>query len=339
MAYINKIGLANAPYKHAQGDIKTFALKQYNVPEKYIHRISSMYDNSMINYRHSAIGDFTENEHKPFLFKSSTEEASTEDRMQVFFDVAPKMGEKAVRSIIDEKSLQNLTHIITVSCTGISAPGLEFNLIESLNLPANLTRIAINLLGCYAGFHALKLAKAICAEQKNASVLIVDIELCTLHFQKDFTMDNVASTLLFADGAAAVLVSNNSENSLYKLSSFYTEVDLKGKKDMAWQIGPTGFKMTLSSYIPSIIGENILPMMEHAMGNKKEINHWAIHPGGKKILQECARVLQLSGHDLSVSYEILREYGNMSSVTIFYVLDALLKKIKAPGEKVFSGGF
>ncbi len=339
MAFINSIGLANAPYKHAQSDIKTFALQQYGVSEKYVHRISRMYDNSMIEHRFSAIGDFTASNDKPVLLKSKTQEASTEDRMKIYFEIAPKMAIDAVRSILQQTDFKDLTHIITVSCTGLAAPVLDIILLQELQLPNNITRHSVNFMGCYAGFHALKMAKAICAEHATAKVLIVDVELCTLHFQNEFSMDNVASTLLFADGAAAIMVSNKKENSLFEINSFYTEVDLKGKKDMAWQLGPSGFKMTLSSYIPGIISENIQPLIQHAVGDSDTIKHWAIHPGGKNILMECARALNLNTGELSASFEILRYYGNMSSVTIFYVLKALQKKAHLSGDKIFAAGF
>lgn len=339
MAYINKIGIANAPYLHKQSDIKDFAIAQYDIPESHIAKVKRMYDNSWIDQRYSAIGDFTNSNGQPVLLKSKTKEASTQARMEVFFNVAPKMCKKAIREILDEDELQTFTHLITVSCTGLAAPGLEIILLEDLNFPKNITRLGINFMGCYAGFHAMKLAKAICTEQANAQVLIVDVELCTLHFQNEFTMDNVASTLLFADGAAAVLVNNEEENSLYKMESFYTEVALQGKKDMTWHIGPTGFQMTLSSYIPTILGENIKPLLNHAIKNPKEIMHWAIHPGGKKILQEFAKSLDLQDSDLEVSYDILRQFGNMSSVTIFYVLEQMKKNITTKGEKVFAAGF
>ncbi len=339
MAFIKKIGTANAPFEHKQTAIKQFAVQQYNIPEQYMARVERMYDNSWIDTRYSAINDFSLENGDGVLLKSKTEEATTVSRMEIFFEVAPKMCEAAVRKILSETELQNITHLITVSCTGIAAPGLEIILLESLNLPTNTTRLGVNFMGCYAGFHALKMAKAICADEKNAQVLIVDVELCTLHFQNEFTMDNVASTLLFADGAAAVLVNNEAEDSLYKIESFYTEVALQGKKDMAWHIGPSGFQMTLSSYIPTILGENIEPLLNKAIEHPNEIAHWAIHPGGKKILQEFAKALNLEDEDLETSYHILRRFGNMSSVTIFYVLAAMRKNISASNQKVFAAGF
>jgi predicted naringenin-chalcone synthase len=339
LAYIKKIGTANAPFCHQQSDIKNFAINQYDIPNEYTARVERMYDNSWIDQRFSAIGDFTKVNGDPILLKSKTEEATTEERMKIFFDVAPTMCEKAIRDALSEKEMQEITHLICVSCTGLAAPGLEIVLLEKLELSKNISRHGINFMGCYAGFHALKMAKSICAEDKNAQVLIVDVELCTLHFQNKFTMDNVASTLLFADGAAAILVNNEATDSLYKIESFYTEVALEGKKDMAWHVGNTGFQMTLSSYIPSILGENILPLLENAIKDKNEIKYWAIHPGGKKILQEFSKTLELQENDLETSFDILRRYGNMSSVTIFYVLKSLRNKIKNTGENVFAAGF
>lgn len=339
MAYINKIGTSNAPFCHQQSAIKDFAINQYDIPEKYMARVERMYNNSWIDQRYSAIGDFTNTNGSPVLLTSKTEEASTEARMEIFFDVAPKMCKEAIENILNKDELQGITHLITVSCTGMAAPGLEIILLEELDFPKHITRLGVNFMGCYAGFHAMKIAKAICADQENARVLIVDVELCTLHFQNEFTMDNVASTLLFADGAAAILVTNQSKDSLYKMESFYTEVALQGKKDMAWHIGPSGFQMTLSSYIPTILGENILPLLNNAITDKNKVTHWAIHPGGKKILQEFSNALALNAEDLKTSFDILRNYGNMSSVTIFFVLEAMSKRISNTGETVFAAGF
>ena len=154
-------------------------------------------------------------------------------------------------------------------------------------------------------------------------------------------MDNIAASLLFGDGAAAAYITN--EKGLYQIDDFYSEVAYQGYKDMAWNVYASGFQMTLSAYIPFVIGEQIEPMLMHALSNKNirqnEIQHWAIHPGGKKILSEIEKVLSLASTDLDTSYAVLREYGNMSSVTIFYVLDAMRSKIKHADEQVFAAAF
>jgi predicted naringenin-chalcone synthase len=196
-------------------------------------------------------------------------------------------------------------------------------------------------MGCYAAIHALKQANAICKSQANAQVLIVDVELCTIHFQDEYTMDNIAASLLFGDGAAAVLVSN--EKGIYSIEDFYSEVALDGYNDMAWNISSTGFLMTLSGYVPSIIASNIEPMLLNSLKKmnikKDDIQHWAIHPGGKKIVTEIEKVLNLNSKDVEISRSVLNDFGNMSSVTILYVLKKMQEQIKAPNETIYSVAF
>jgi predicted naringenin-chalcone synthase len=173
--------------------------------------------------------------------------------------------------------------------------------------------------------------------------LIVDTELCTIHFQKEYTPDNAASSLLFADGSAAVLVSNkiNSNHSV-SIDGFYSLVEYKGKKDMAWELSSKGFLMTLSGYVPQLIEEDIASLvadsLEHHHIDQKEITHWCIHPGGKKILQVIEQKLKLQKDDLCFSKKVLQSYGNMSSPTILFVLKEMWNTIK-DGANIFGVAF
>jgi predicted naringenin-chalcone synthase len=180
-------------------------------------------------------------------------------------------------------------------------------------------------MGCYAGIHALKTADAICKADPQAKVLIVCTELCTLHFQREPTIDNIASSLLFADGsAAAVITADDHPAKGIRLDGFYSEVIPKGKKDMAWEISSTGFLMTLSSYIPDLLEEDFSQFTTRALARtgltQQDITHWCIHPGGKKILEAVYKTLSLPPHELQASYDVLQHYGNMSSPTILFVL-------------------
>lgn len=341
MAFIQSIGLAPAPFRHAQKDILQFMLQQYDLPLDHAEKIQRLYHRSEIDFRHSVLEDFSLPETQWTLLERGTS-VSLEKRMACFFRMAPILCEQAIRNCMPEMSeWTKVTHLITVSCTGLSAPGLDIQLIQQLSLPTDIQRSAINFMGCYAGIHALKQADAICKSNPAARVLIVDVELCTLHFQTPYTLDNVAASLLFADGAAAVLISN--ESGYFSIEDYYSEVALGGYDDMSWQLSSEGFLMSLSGYVPSIIAENITPMLQHALEKhhlkKEEIRHWAIHPGGKKIVSELARALSLSEADTAMSRSILREYGNMSSVTIFYVLDHLRRSAPPAGERVLALAF
>lgn len=226
----------------------------------------------------------------------------------------------------------------------MSAPGLDLELMEILNLPVNSWRTSVNFMGCYAAIHALKLADAICKSDASANVLIVCVEFCTLHFQRDYTPDNIASGILFADGAAAVLVTGNKEIEGLNIEHFYSSVSFKGKQEMVWELSSTGFLLNLSSYIPDLIEENFNPFVNEALNGttltKKDITHWCIHPGGKKILQAVHNSLQFSNGQLQNSYDVLSEYGNMSSPTILFVLKKIQQKLtREQNNKIFGAAF
>jgi predicted naringenin-chalcone synthase len=186
-------------------------------------------------------------------------------------------------------------------------------------------------MGCYAAVHALKLADAICDSDTEARVLVVCTELCTIHFQRENTMDNIASSLLFGDGSAAALITpDNASKEGVVIDSFYSEVVLKGKRDMAWELSSTGFMMTLSGYIPDLIEEDFRAVFQRALdkGNKKmeEVDGWCIHPGGKKVLKAIQKSLGIEQEQLTSSYEVLNNYGNLSSATILFVLKKMMEK-------------
>jgi predicted naringenin-chalcone synthase len=203
-----------------------------------------------------------------------------------------------------------------------------------MDLPKTIFRTSINFMGCYAAIHALKLADAICETDRQANVLIVCTELCTLHFQKEATMDNMASSLLFGDGSSAMLVMHDEAKAEgIFIDGFHSEVKPKGKRDMAWELSSSGFLMTLSGYVPDLIEEDFAQIVADALKkNGKtigDISHWCIHPGGKKILQAIHKSLGFSNGQLQHSYDILREFGNLSSATILFVLRKIMQEKKA----------
>jgi alkylresorcinol/alkylpyrone synthase len=313
----------------------------YDVPEHDLAKVQRMITRSEIDERYSVLDDFN----KPILYRKMYQKGkldTVEKRMQLFFNYAPALCIQAVQQCVQHTiPVKKITHFITVSCTGLAAPGLDVVLMKQLGIPSHVHRSAINFMGCYAAIHALKQADAICKANKNAQVLLVDVELCTLHFQDTFSLENMASSSLFADGAAAVLVNN--EIGLYKITDFYSDIQWNNVADMAWNISSTGFQMTLSNYIPSILAEEIEPMLMRSLQalslQKGDIKHWAIHPGGKKIITEIAKALSLQKEDTQISRNVLRSNGNMSSVTILYVLQHMLQKIQAPNENVYCVAF
>ena len=220
-----------------------------------------------------------------------------------------------------------ITHLITVSCTGMYAPGLDIELVEALGLNYSTQRTAINFMGCYGAFNGLKVADSIVRANPEAKVLLVCVELCTLHFQKKNDDNNLLSNALFADGAAAVLIENQPRGLSLELRSFYCDLLPEGRADMAWYVSDFGFEMVLTSYVPKLVQGGIKQLVERlrAQSGVEMIDYYAIHPGGRAILEVIERELGLAREENRFSYDVLRDFGNMSSVTILFVLQRLLQ--------------
>lgn len=334
MSKIISIGTAVPAYKHRQQDILHFMEHIYAFTDGDKRKLRFLYNQSSIETRYSVIGDYSRPlpEWKFYPHSENMEPfPSIEQRMTWYNRYAPLLSLDAIRHCLEGKLKENeITHLITVSCTGMSAPGLDLQLMELMDLPRTIYRTSINFMGCYAAIHALKMANAICYSEKDAKVLIVCTELCTLHFQREATVDNIASSLLFGDGSAAVLVvPDESSFKGISLKSFYSEIIPKGKKDMSWELSSTGFLMTLSGYIPDLIEEDFEPLVSRALTKagytKESISSWCIHPGGKKIIEVIQKSMQLQPQQVESSYQVLKEYGNMSSPTLLFVLKKIMQ--------------
>jgi alpha-pyrone synthase len=256
--------------------------------------------------------------------------------MQVYRHEALPLALKAVHTCIkgySSRQASEITHIITVSCTGMYAPGLDIELIEALALPTSTQRYNINFMGCYAAFNGLKLADAICKSTPDALVLLVCVELCTIHYQKSKNYDQWVSNALFGDGAAAVLLDskNPSNEKALSLENFYCDIAPEGKDEMAWHVGNTGFEMILSSYVPSLVRLGIKQLTNALLLNTgcsiQDVDYFAIHPGGKKILTAVEDALGIKKEDNRFAYEVLKQYGNMSSPTVLFVLSAIFEQL------------
>jgi predicted naringenin-chalcone synthase len=318
----------------------------YNLDEIDKRKLSFLYSQSGIEQRYSVIEDFSKRSVDwSFIPQEKGDAPSLEKRLDLYQQLALPLSLEAIQNCIEGQiPASKISHLITVSCTGMSAPGLDLQIAEELNLSPNVFRTSVNFMGCYAAIHAMKIAKMICDTTPNANVVIVSTELCTIHFQKEYTLDNAASSLLFGDGSAAMLISNtNTSSSNISMKHFFAQVSTKGKKDMSWELSSKGFLMTLSGYVPQLIHEDIGALLENALKEsgikKEEITHWCIHPGGKKIIDVIQKKLQLTPEDLSFSSNILSRYGNMSSATIIYVLKEIMDASADKKATVFGVAF
>lgn len=332
MSYILAIETAVPEFKHFQKDIIAF-YQNATDDETIKRKIKIVGEKAAIHTRYSIVEDFSKTVDEFTFFPKNRfllPEPTLNTRMDLFKKHALNLSLNAIKKIKNFNNFKNtITHIISVTCTGLYAPGLDIEIIRALNLSPNTQRNSINFMGCNAAILALKYADAICTSTKNANVLIVCTEISTVHFQTNFSDDYLLSTSLFGDGSAAILVSSNYQPEFnypkISIQSFHSVILHQGQNDMAWNISDKGFILNLSSYISQLINGNIKDMLQSIDINSNTIDYWAIHPGGKKIVDDFAEALQLKNEDLKESYNVLANYGNMSSPTVLFVLKEIIE--------------
>ncbi|MDQ2772029.1 MAG: type III polyketide synthase [Bacteroidota bacterium] len=336
-SYLGAIGTANPVHRIAQPQIADFMARALAFDENATRKLRALYRVSGIEHRYSvlpdygrALGDYT------FFPNTANLEPfpSVGQRMAVYRREALPLAVEAVRDAlrqVPEFDLAGITHLVTVSCTGMYAPGLDIELVQALGLRPDVRRTCVNFMGCYAAVNALKLADAFCRADAEARVLIVSVELCTLHFQKSPEEDHLVSNALFGDGAAACLVQGRPLPAgvpSLEMQGFHCGLEPDGHDDMAWHINDFGFEMTLSSYVPKLIQRGIGKLTDGLLASLPvqlgDIRHFAIHPGGRKILETIETELGLTRDDNRHAYHVLRNYGNMSSATVLFVLREVL---------------
>lgn len=351
MSYITAIGTANPANRFCQSMIADFMLRAMRLGNGDARKLKMIFRASGIAYRHSVLEDY--GKVSDFTFYPNTSDLEpfpgTAMRLEVFRRHALDLSTDAFRSMLGSCpgfQTSSITHLIVVCCTGMYAPGLDIDLVNALKLPTTIARTAINFMGCHASFNALKIADALCKSDARAKVVIVATELCSLHFQRSATDDNLLANALFADGSAAVLVEAQSNNRLrLKMEVFHSDLAPDGESDMAWTIGDLGFNMRLSSYVPDLIrrgiGSLVKVLLEKVSVDLADIKHFAIHPGGKKILQVIEEELGIEKRQNDAAYHVLRNFGNMSSPTVLFVLHEVVNKLNGinDGERILSVAF
>ncbi len=312
--------------------------------------LHAIYTGSGIEKRHTVLDDALDESADSFFIRAFSDEVegpTTEERNAIYTEGATKLFVDVGQRLLKRNpsvSTSDITHVITVSCTGFYAPGPDFELVKRLGLSPSTQRFHLGFMGCYAAFPALKMAKAFCEADPNATVIVICTELCTLHFQNKTDLDNLVAASVFADGSAGVLVSSKEpETSGFSMDGFASSLAYEGEKDMAWTIGDTGFDMILSSYVPDIIESNIAdiisPLLQQFEITQKEIGIWAVHPGGRAIIDKIVKALSLNEEQVQSSRRVLANFGNMSSATVLFVLEDILKQSPKQGTKVLPIAF
>ncbi len=247
----------------------------------------------------------------------------TSARMAHYAAFAPELALAAVRKLGDPGGI---THLVVASCTGFVAPGIDQILCDRLGLPPSVERLLVGFMGCYAAVSALRSARHIVRSEPSARVLVVTVELSTLHLQPETTLEPLLAMLQFADGAAAALVT--AEGAGLAIEAPFATTLPHSADLIRWQIGDQGFAMHLSGEVPKRIGEALRNPAFRAVltGGRPvaDIAFWAVHAGGRSILDAVETGLALDPGALTPSRTVLRDFGNMSSSTLMFALDAAM---------------
>lgn len=305
--------------------------------------IDRIYRSSAIESRASVLPDF-EREAAAFDFFPPNwaldPSPSTAARMELYRREAPVLALAAAEDCLARAShlpRSSVTDLIVVTCTGFFAPGPDIALVRALGLRTDVRRQLVGFMGCYGAFNGLRAARDACASDPEAVALVVCVELCSIHFQADPSTDNILANCLFSDGAAAVLVTSEGSNPRGRLELVDSHTNLHDDSldQMTWTIGDAGFRMTLAGTVPATLQSAIGPFAATLLGRnglaRGDIAFWAIHPGGRRIVEVIRDELALSDSAVAPALEVLAEHGNMSSATILFVLERCLARRPARG--------
>jgi alpha-pyrone synthase len=251
----------------------------------------------------------------------------TAERMRQFERHAPRLAEQAVRSLLPRRgAAADITHLVITCCTGFSAPGIDVEIIGRCGLSPWVERTVVGFMGCYAAMNGLKLARHIVRSEPRARVLLVNLELCTLHLQESQSTEQMLCFLQFGDGCAAALVS--AEPCGLALNRFHSVLVPQTQDLITWYVRDCGFEMMLSGQVPAAIHSALQSSAAEILdgGAADEIDLWAVHPGGRTVLDAVERAFELPPAKLGVSRDVLRRYGNMSSATVMFVLQRMLEQ-------------
>lgn len=301
--------------------------------------IHAAFEASAIEQRHTVLAEFGDDlSPHDILPEGRARFADEEGRMlrpttgsrnDLYIAAAPDLYARAARAAMTDAGVEAsvITHVVTVSCTGFFAPGPDFRLVRDLGLDPAVERYHLGFIGCAAAMPGLRLAARIAAAQPGAVVLVVCAELCTLHIRPSSDPQQIVAASVFADGAGAAIVTSDPSVGRpggLELDRFATALTAEGEADMVWTIGDHGFEMILSAEVPRIVGREIRGAVETFLGDEAMPDAWAVHPGGRSVLDRVEAGLELEPAALDASREVLRDYGNMSSATILFILRRLL---------------
>ena len=323
------------PYTITREDVKVYMGRVFDIPERRLEAMMSIVDNAQVHNRHAI-----------FPLDYTIEPRPLSQTNNEYIEHAVKLGREAAEKCLERAGLQpaDIDMIITVSCTGFMIPSLDAHLIEMLGFRSDVRRMPFTELGCAAGAMALSRAADFIQAYPGRNVLILAVELPTLTFQrKDISQANLISSILFGDGAAAVVVTGK-PNSGPRILSTETYTFPNSLGAMGFDLRDSGFHILLSKDVPEMIGNKMRELVDCFFKRRgltqDDIKGWILHPGGSRLLSNIEEALGLTKEDTQPSWDILGNVGNLSSATILFILQEWLEKRPLePGDLAFAGAF
>lgn len=297
--------------------------------ERFIRKVIKIFENAGVDKRYSIMSPED-------VFTNTT----FEEKNNIYIRECTKLAEQALQKALDKAhwKAQDIDYLITVSCTGIMIPSVDAYLVNSLKMKPDIVRLPVTEMGCAAGVSGIIYAKNFLKANPGKKAAVVAVESPTATFQlTDFSMANMVSAAIFGDGAAAVLLSSCPQDEGPEIMAedmyhFYDATHMMGFK-----LTQTGLQMILDETVPEIIAEHfpkiVHPFLEKNKATINEINHLIFHPGGRKIVQTVDDLFCSLGKNIDDTRAVLKQYGNMSSVTVLYVLERFLERKIPPGDK------
>ncbi|MFM8215385.1 MAG: type III polyketide synthase [Pirellula sp.] len=331
-------------------DVAAGVVQRLGITKRWNKVLPKLYQKSGVRRRSSVLlgPDHLEPDLRQSFYTPPSETApygpTTAQRMEVYAQHAGPLISKTSQLAIERSGIppSRITHVVTVSCTGFVAPGLDHALIQAHKLRETVQRVHVGFMGCHAMVNGLRVAQSICQADGDAVVLVSSVELCSIHQQYSEDPEQIVANSLFSDGSAsAIVVPYRQALAMPQVDPSWRMVSSLSLKVpdsadlMTWKIGDHGFQMTLSSQVPKRIEEELRAPLETWLGtlgvSTKEIKQWVVHPGGPRILDAVEEAMGLGSESLSASRETLANYGNMSSPTIVFIMEEILKRSESEG--------
>jgi predicted naringenin-chalcone synthase len=298
-----------------------------------------MYAGTGIATRHISLGrdvvrdviDGTRHSGSVFLPKVDPADRgpTTSQRMAIYAEESARLALRAATSALAAAgwSPGEVTHLITVSCTGFAAPGVDYALIRGLDLRPTVERTHVGFMGCHGAINGLRVAAALAGSRPGARVLLCGVELASLHYHYGWDPQKIVANALFGDGAAAVC--GASGDGPWRVAATGSCLLPDSADAMTWAVGDYGFTMTLAKQVPGLIARHLRPWLASWLAENglriEDIGSWALHPGGPKILSAVEESLGLPAEKTRIARDVFRDHGNMSSPTVLFILGRLCR--------------